>query len=60
MRSQPIDNSPNEAITNDDINSVSKILANRDHLAQNIVNIEYTNVSTREFREKFIRLLRFG
>ena len=48
-----IDNSPNEAITNDDINSVSKILTNRDHLAQNIVNIEYTNVSTREFREKF-------
>ena len=48
-----IDNSPNEAITNDDINSVSKILTNRDHLAQNIVNIEYTYVSTREFREKF-------
>ena len=48
-----IDNSPNEAITNDDINSVFKILTNRDHLAQNIVNIEYTNVSTREFREKF-------
>ena len=48
-----IDNSPNEALTNDDINSVAKILTNRDHLAQNIVNIEYSYVSTREFREKF-------
>ena len=48
-----IDNSPNEALTNDDINSVAKILTNRDHLAQNIVNIEYSYVSTREFGEKF-------
>ena len=46
-----IDNSPNEALKNDDINSVAKILTNRDHLAQNIVNIEYSYVSTREFRE---------
>ena len=48
-----IDNSPTEGLTNDDINSVSKILTNIDHLAQNIVNIEYTYVSTRDFREIF-------
>ena len=48
-----IDNSPNEALSNDDINSVAKILTNRDHLAQNILNIEYSYLSTREIREKF-------
>ena len=35
-----IDNSPNEALTNDDINSVVKILTNRDHLVKNIGNTE--------------------
>ena len=46
-----IDNSPNEALTNDDVNSVAKILTNSDHLAKNIVNIEYSYLSTRQLRE---------
>ena len=48
-----IDNSPNEVLTNEDISSIVKILRNKEHLASNIVNIEYSYLSTREFRQKF-------
>ena len=48
-----IDDSPNEVLTNEDISSIVKILRNKEHLASNIVNIEYSYLSTREFRQKF-------
>ena len=48
-----IDNSPNSTLTNEDVNSIFKILRNKEHLANNIVNFEYSYLSTREFRQKF-------
>ena len=37
-----IDNSPNNTLTNEDVNSIVKILRNKEHLVNNIVNIEYS------------------
>ena len=36
-----IDDAPNHTLTSDDVNAIIKILTNKDHLANNIVNIEY-------------------
>ena len=45
-----IDESPNAALTNDEIESVIRFLTNSDHLKRNIRNIEYDYLSSREFR----------
>ena len=47
-----IDNSPNNTLKNEDVNSIVKILKNKEHLANNIVDAEYSYLSTREFRHQ--------
>ena len=49
-----IDNSPNNTLKNEDVNSIVKILKNKEHLANNIVDAEYSYLSTTEFiHQKF-------
>ena len=48
-----IDNSPNAALTNEDIGSLAKILGSKDHLVNNVANFEYSYLSTKELRSKF-------
>ena len=48
-----IDDSPNQTLTNDDVQAIIKILTSKDHLANNIANIEYAYLSSREFRKNF-------
>ena len=48
-----IDNSPNAALTNEDVGSLAKILGNKDHLVNNIANFEYSYLSSKELRSKF-------
>ena len=48
-----IDDSPNAALTNDDINSLAKIIGSKDHLVNNVANFNYSYLSTKELRTKF-------
>ena len=48
-----IDDSPNQTLTNDDVQAIIKILTSKEHLANNIANIEYASLSSREFRKNF-------
>ena len=48
-----IDDSPNAAFTNDDINSLGKIIGSKDHLVNNDANFNYSYLSTKELRTKF-------
>ena len=47
-----LDDSPNVTLTNDDVDSLVRILTAKDHLNRNISNIEYSHLSSREFRNK--------
>ena len=42
--------SPNEHLAMDAINSLSKLVKHKEHLENNIQNIEWKHLSTREFR----------
>ena len=48
-----LDDSPNDTLTDDEFRSLTKILRNKDHLINNIANIEYSHLSTKELRGKF-------
>ena len=48
-----IDESPNSALTEEEFRSLAKIIQSKDHLVNNIENIEYSYLSTKEFRTKF-------
>lgn len=48
-----IDESPNSALTEEEFRSLGKIIQSKDHLVNNIENIEYSYLSTKEFRTKF-------
>jgi len=48
-----IDDSPNAALTEEEFSSLAKIIQSKDHLVNNIANIEYSYLSTKEFRTKF-------
>ena len=48
-----LDDSPNDTLTDEEFRSLTKILRNKDHLINNIANIEYSHLSTKELRGKF-------
>ena len=46
------ENSPNEIVTQDEIDSLVRFITSKDHLARNVNDIQYSVLSSREFGDR--------